>query len=145
CRARARPPRAPREPVGPVLTLIAEDGVVVPVLLPLQCLAHRFRIVGAAHEPVTIAGDIREAVDRLAVLRLAEALALLAVADILENLSAVDEENLLGAHLNVEEIADRVVQERREPRRPFEVALGETGVGPGGGHGGRVYRCGSSR
>ena len=117
------------EAIGPVLALVAEKRVVVAVLLPPQGLPHDFRVVRASDEPVPALLEIVEVTDDLAVLRLAEALPLLAVSDVLDHLVVLDEEELLVPQLDVEKVAGAVVDERSEPRHFVQVALRKACVG----------------
>jgi hypothetical protein len=83
--------------------------------------------------------------DRLAKLRLGKSLTFLAVADIVEDLIALDKKELLVPQFQIQAVAEAVVHQGSQPRHPIEIALSETAILPltlyfGGGRAGIGHR-----
>lgn len=91
-------------------------------------LLGRLRIVRPPDEPVSVFRQVGQRLDRLAVVLLAEALSFFPVADVFQNLFALDREELLVDKFDVQRVAEPVVRHRRNPRKPVQKPLAELAV-----------------
>ena len=68
--------------------------------------------------------------DRLSKLGLCKSLPFLAVADIFEDLIALDKKELLVPQFQIQAVAEAVVHQRSQPRHPIEIAFSEPAILP---------------
>src|SRR6516225_8328215 len=83
--------RGSAQAVRPVLTLIAEEAVVVTIVLPGQRLLHDRWIISAPDQPVAVLLQIFQRPDRFSELDFRKAPPLLAIANVLQNAVTLDE------------------------------------------------------
>ena len=102
--------------VGPVLALVAEKGVVGPVLHLPECLESRLGIVARLHEPVTLCRDVLWRAHHLPHVALVKTFTVVTIPDLVDHLAGFHEKKLVVTQLKVQKRAELVIHQRIEER-----------------------------